>query len=161
MKAILFVVAFLFIATSVETEGAEIVNEQFDNRTRCSGSEFWTSGALGKSPAETNEPVGAPIDPTTTVWWSWTAPSDGSVVASIDADGFFPEITVWEGSDLASLKLVGSVNGTRSSTSVVFPVVAGREYCFSAAKPVPPFFMQWGPMSDVRLRFFFAPKNWQ
>jgi hypothetical protein len=81
------------------------LNDTFANRCVISPSwpqaTNWIYGSLSNATIEANEPYLDGISSGQTVWGSWTAPSNGIVTLSVDAETFRPLLTVYAGSAAA------------------------------------------------------------
>ena len=77
-----------------------------------------------------------------TVWYSYTPPSDSSVLMSTAGSDFPASITVFKGDSLGSLTCLGAISDLIVNDSPLFPVSAGQTYRFQAggggASGVPP-----------------------
>jgi len=71
---------------------------------------FAASGSLSNATSETDEPFAAGVSSGQTAWWTWTAPSNGIVALSADADVFSPLLAVYTGNELPGLSLIASNN---------------------------------------------------
>ena len=110
------------------------VNDSFDNRIGLSGSAVTTTGTNAGATKEAGEPVHAGNGGGRSVWWSWTAPSNGAVTIDTLGSSFNTLLAVYTGSSLSGLTRVpnGSnddrpAGGTRAS-KVTFAVTAGTVY---------------------------------
>ena len=78
------------------------LNDTFANRAVIYSSwpsaTNWISGSLSNATSETGEPFIDGVSSGQTVWGTWTAPSNGIVTLSINADTFSPLLTVYTGS---------------------------------------------------------------
>lgn len=85
-------------------------NDSFSNRTILSGAALAADGNNYSAGTETNEPdPGAGITPHSgTVWWSWTAPTNGPVSILSDGSSFNPLIDVYAGNTLTGLTCIAS-----------------------------------------------------
>src|ERR1035438_2155108 len=64
------------------------LTDDFANRTVIFGPDYWISGSLSNTTIEAGEPFIDGISSGQTVWGTWTAPSNGIVTLSADADTF-------------------------------------------------------------------------
>ena len=126
-----FVLALiLFVAASARDACAQTTipdNDSFATRTPLFGS---SPGTTARNTGATFEP-GEP-DPSfqgeKSVWWTWTAPTNGSVTITTAGSSFDTILTVFTGSALTNLVLV-AFNDTETNTSIVnFNVSAGTAY---------------------------------
>jgi hypothetical protein len=78
------------------------LNDTFANRAVIYSSwpsaTNWISGSLSNATSEAGEPFIDGVSSGQTVWGTWTAPSNGIVTLSINADTFSPLLTVYAGS---------------------------------------------------------------
>jgi hypothetical protein len=65
---------------------------------------------LAGATSEPGEPFLPGVSSGQTAWWTWTAPSNGSVRLSATGYGFAPLLTVYGGTDLFGLSLLSSNN---------------------------------------------------
>ncbi len=81
-------------------------NDEFDDRTVLAGS---VVSVLGNNQFATHD-AGDPGAGDKSVWWSWTAPATGSfVITAVGFPGaFYPQLSVYSGSNLGSLVPVAS-----------------------------------------------------
>src|ERR1035437_4121040 len=91
------------------------LTDDFANRTVIFGPDYWISGSLSNATIEAGEPFIDGISSGQTVWGTWTAPSNGIVTLSINADTFSPLLTVYAGSAPISYPpTLGVFPGSRS-----------------------------------------------
>ena len=64
------------------------------------------------------------------VWWSWTAPANGSVALDTVGSSFDTLLAVYTGSSVSNLTSVAADNdsGTNGASLLTFSAVAGTEY---------------------------------
>ena len=86
------------------------LTDNFANRTVIFGPDYWITGSLSNATSEAGEPFIDGVSSGQTVWGTWTAPSNGIVTFSADADTFSPLLTVYTGDALNNLTLVASNN---------------------------------------------------
>ncbi len=84
--------------------------DDFSNRTVIFGPDYWIVGSLSNATSEAGEPFIDGVSSGQTVWGTWTAPSNGIVTLSADADTFSPLLSVYTGDALNNLSLVASNN---------------------------------------------------
>jgi hypothetical protein len=102
----------------------------FANRTALSGSSVTVSGTNVNATKEAGEPNHVGNIGGKSVWWTWTAPTSGSVTINTAGSNFDTLLSVYTGSAVSSLTLVASnddVAGTQTSL-VTFNAVAGVTY---------------------------------
>jgi hypothetical protein len=92
-------------------------NDSFAARTPLFGSNASATGNNASATFEVGEP-----DPSfaggKSVWWSWIAPSNGSVTISTAGSSFDTMLTVLTGTSVTNLSLI-AFNDTETNTSVV------------------------------------------
>jgi hypothetical protein len=98
----------LFLATL--QAGAQPSNDGFSARATIVETNFTVWGTLAGATSESGEPFLPNISSGQTAWWTWTAPSNGSVRLSATGYGFAPLLTVYRGTELFNLSLVSSNN---------------------------------------------------
>jgi hypothetical protein len=86
------------------------LTDDFASRPIILGPDYWIVGSLSNATIEAGEPFIPGVSSGQTVWGSWTAPSNGIVVLSADAQTFSPLLTVYAGSDFTNFSLVASNN---------------------------------------------------
>jgi streptogramin lyase len=94
-------------------------NDNFANRQTLTGTSVSVNGSNILATEEQNEPSNGGAS----VWYSWTAPANGSVVLSLSGPAY-PNATVFTGGDLASLVQVSGYGYSSSS----FDAVEGVTY---------------------------------
>ncbi|UFP94293.1 FG-GAP repeat domain-containing protein [Gloeobacter morelensis] len=101
-------------------------NDNFADREVISGKSVTVSGSNIGATRE----VGEPVDPFgsvgASVWYSWTAPTSGTVTLTTVTSSFSPLLSVFTGDAVSSLTPVAS-----SSFSLTFEAVAGTTYQIS------------------------------
>jgi hypothetical protein len=101
-------------------------NDTFANAVLLSGNTFTVSGSNVGATSELSEPRHAGQRGGKSVWWSWTAPSSGTLTVATTSSTFDTLLGVYTGSVVGSLARVGSnddesasVRTSRVSISVV------------------------------------------
>lgn len=101
-------------------------NDTFANAVSLSGNTFTVSGSNVGATSELSEPRHAGQRGGKSVWWSWTAPSSGTLTVATTSSTFDTLLGVYTGSVVGSLARVGSnddesasVRTSRVSISVV------------------------------------------
>jgi hypothetical protein len=99
-------------------------NDGFGNRIELSGVSASLPGSnLGGTLESGEEMFGGGH----TVWWSWTAPFNGSLSLFTATGEFFPGVRAYTGEAVTNLTLVGGVDYA-NIWPTVFPVLAGHTY---------------------------------
>lgn len=105
-----------------------VPNDNFANRIALSGASVQTTGSNAGASYEAGEPIlvrghwGGH-----SVWWSWTAPADGSVTVSTAGSDFPNLLGVFTGTVLTNLTSVAGSAGTNAAV-VTFTAQKGTEY---------------------------------
>jgi hypothetical protein len=108
----------------------ETFNHRFAERKTLTGQTLQTSTANGGAARETGEPLHAGNAGGHSLWWTWTAPSNGPVTVATGGSSFDTLLAVYTGSELTNLTSVVSNNndGTNLASRVRFPAAAGTVY---------------------------------
>jgi hypothetical protein len=103
-------------------------NDFFADRFELSGSSATVSGTNLDATAEAGEPIN--FSGGKSVWWSWTAPSDGTVVLDTFGSNYDTTLAAYTGSALAGLALVASNDdsGGGYQSRISFAATAGQQY---------------------------------
>jgi len=128
-RLLLAVAAIAGLATSLK---AQPVNDMFANRISITGTNAVVTGSTVGATWESGEPYHAGEFGYNSVWWTWTAPSTGTVTISTAGSTFDTLLGVYTGSSVSSLTTIASNDddpdaGDFSST-VSFEVVPGETY---------------------------------
>jgi hypothetical protein len=83
-------------------------NDNFANRAMLQGARLTASGSNRASSAEPDEPDHAGEVATSSVWWEWTAPLDGTALLSASGESFNPILAVYRGPSFRQLDEVAS-----------------------------------------------------
>ena len=125
-------------------------NDDFNARVVLNGTELSVSAS---NVGATLEPGEEAIGGGHTVWWSWTAPSNGSLTISADTGDFFPGVRVSTGDALSNLTTVVEA-GYINIWPTVFPVLGGRTYQIAVDN------YDWAPGAfTLDLDFLASPIN--
>ncbi|MGA2244379.1 MAG: hypothetical protein ABSH48_05210 [Verrucomicrobiota bacterium] len=107
LAALLWCVSFsLFGQGSLPVQ----LSDDFASRPTIRGPDYWIVGSLSNATMEAGEPFIPGVSSGQTEWGSWTAPSNGIVALSADAQSFSPLLTIYTGDDFTNLFLVASNN---------------------------------------------------
>lgn len=114
-------------------------NDNFANSIAISGSEGTTNGDNIDATDETNEPPHDGGIGSSSVWWSWTAPSTGTTQFDTFGSDFDTVLAVYSGSTLLSLSEVASNDdSTGSQSRVEFSALAGQVYHIAVCSFIDP-----------------------
>ncbi len=112
--------------------GAAPVNDAFANRIVLSGTNITVTGSTVGATKEPGEPYHAGAAGGASVWWSWTAPREGTVTISTAGSSFDTVLGVYTGATVSALTEVASndddPNSTALTSKVVFDVVPLTTY---------------------------------
>ena len=144
------------------------VNDAFANATLVSGTNFSVTGSNVGATKEPNEPATiAGNAGGSSVWWTWTAPADGTITLDTSSSSFDTLLAVYTGNSLASLNLLVSDDDYTNRTSLVtFGAKSNKTYRIQVdgyagaagsiqlnlnwSPPVPPSFSQSPqPQADI------------
>jgi hypothetical protein len=107
------------------------VNNTFAAATILTGTSFTVNGSNIGATVQTGEPKHAGITGGKSVWWSWTAPSTGTLTLATTGSSFDTTLGIYTGTAVNALRVVGS-NDDQSTTlrtsKVAVSVVAGTTY---------------------------------
>jgi hypothetical protein len=105
-----------------------IANDNFANRIFLDGLPVSTTGSNIGATAEPEEP--SQNGPINSVWWAWTAPATETVTFDTIGSNFDTWLSVFTGSDLPNLTLIGvNDDGGGNGTSLVsLNAIAGTTY---------------------------------
>lgn len=125
------------VATNADGEGLRLTpvqinvcppNDDFESRVALGGaSVFLTDTAFGA----THDPEVAADDGKT--WYSWIAPGDGTLTASMEASTNMPSAVVYTGASAAHLTLAGWINPEFGRPATALEVQRGIEYLIGIA----------------------------
>jgi subtilisin family serine protease len=103
-------------------------NDNFANRIFLGGLPVSTTGSNIGATAEPQEP--SQSGPINSVWWTWTAPSSGTVNFDTRGSNFDTYLSIFSGSALPNLTLLGANDdGGGNLTSLVsLDTIAGQTY---------------------------------
>ena len=115
---------------ATSTQGAAPANDRFSNRIVIVGTNSTVTGSNAAATKESGEPNHAGNAGGSSVWWAWTAPTNGEVRLTTDGSDFDTLLGVYTGPRPNSLTVV-AVNddhGPFVTSRVRFPVIQGTEY---------------------------------
>src|SRR4030095_10179741 len=102
-------------------------NDAFADRVALIGTSVDATGTLNNASREEDEPMHVDND-LESIWWSWTAPTNGFVTVSSDAWG----LAVYTGLNLTNLTLVTNGLPSEYGPVAVFAATAGTTYAIAA-----------------------------
>jgi alpha-tubulin suppressor-like RCC1 family protein len=105
-------------------------NDLFANRIKITGSSNTVAGSNAFATEEPGEPEHADNPGGSSVWWTWTAPTNGIVTVGTAGSSFDTLLAIYTGSSVSDLTLVASDddNSTLLRSSVTFVGAAGADY---------------------------------
>ncbi len=116
-------------------DGPSIPNDSFTNATPISGTSIRAGGSNVGATKESGEPNHAGVAGGDSVWWSWTAPSNGTLTITTAGSTFDTLLAVYTGSVVSNLTAVASndndPNGGASSRVTITNVAAGTSYAIA------------------------------
>jgi hypothetical protein len=118
------------ITLNIQGAGAAPANDNFASASPLTGAAPRSLGANVNATFEFAEPYHAGNFPTHTVWWYWTAPTNGQMTFSTLGSDFDTVLAVYTGSSVMELTGIASVDdsdGAKTST-VTFWANAGTTY---------------------------------
>lgn len=108
-------------------------NDEFAHASHLSGLPAAANGSNVDSTTEPEEPYHGLNIGSKSVWWDWTADSDGPVTATAKGEGFPALLGIYTGTTLISLKPVAFYNYGRDPTyQLSFWASAGTNYHIAA-----------------------------
>ncbi len=108
-------------------------NDDFANRILLSGSAATTTGSDVFATAENGEPTPAGWASPQSVWWTWTAPTNG--LAFVDVTNYVGNqvLAIYTGNSLTQLTAVASASWFTPPLAVEFEVAGGTSYQITVA----------------------------
>ncbi|MBI5772361.1 MAG: choice-of-anchor D domain-containing protein, partial [Verrucomicrobia bacterium] len=112
------------------TVGAGPANDNFANRISIAAPNLTVSGSNVNASKESNEPNHANISGGKSVWWTWTAPTSGTVTIDTIGSSFDTVLGIYTGTTVSGLTLVASDDdgGGNTTSRVTFNAVGGTAY---------------------------------
>ena len=110
--------------------GTRPANDDFVAAAVLSGTSVSDSVSNVNATAENGEPAHDGEPASHSVWWTWTAPSDGALTVDTNASDFDTLLAIYSGSALSTLTKLGSDDdsGTNQMSALSIPVSAGMQY---------------------------------
>lgn len=120
-------------ATILDNDAANRTNDNFADRTVMSGSSVTAISDNRTATNEAGEPNPVGVSGSKSVWFTWTAPSNGSFTISTSGSSFDTTLGVYTGNSVSSLKLVAEnddadYNAGDYTSLVTINAVAGTKY---------------------------------
>jgi len=109
-------------------------NDNFTNRMSMTGTNVTVTGSNVGATREPGEPYikvsgGTSASGNHTVWWTWTAPTNGRASVTVSGNGFPIAVGVFTGSVVTNLTWVAGANGASgANVTALFDVAAGGSY---------------------------------
>jgi hypothetical protein len=118
------------LALTAPHAAAQPANNNFANRISLTGSTISAGGNNNLATKESGEPNHAGNAGGRSVWWSWTAPTNGMVVINTFGSSFDTTLGIYVGNTLAGLTQVAANDegGFANASRVVFPARQGFDY---------------------------------
>lgn len=110
-----------------------VFNDNFANRSKLLGTSASSRRVNSFATKETGEPVVAGVGGGKTLWWTWKAPSSGTVTITTEGSTFDTVLGVYTGTSVRSLTQVVANDdenntGAIYTSKVTFSAVAGKTY---------------------------------
>jgi len=118
-------------ATGTYTATPVPANDNFANRIALSGMVVSTTGWNTNATKESGEPNHAGETGGKSVWWSWVAPSTGTVTISTAGSSFDTLLGLYTGTAVSSLTTIASnddASGSVTTSLLTAPVIGGTDY---------------------------------
>ena len=128
---ILALLSLLFIAAASTLRAQAPPNDVFANRITLNGTNIIVVGSNTNATKEPGEPGHAGNSGGKSVWWTWTAPTNGDLVINTDGSDFDTLLGVYTGSTVSSLSLVASNDDhglMLGPSRVRFQAISGAHY---------------------------------
>ncbi|MBL9198975.1 MAG: C39 family peptidase [Opitutaceae bacterium] len=118
------------LALTFAAAGARPANDNFAARAALAGSPASATAVTAGASKETGEPNHAGSAGGASVWWTWTAPADGTVTLSTEGSTFDTVLAVYTGATFASLSLAGADDdgGDNATSRLSLAVRGGTAY---------------------------------
>ncbi len=108
-------------------------NDAFANATALSGTSASATAFATSATAENGEPAHAGQTAARSLWWSWTAPGNGAVIAETTGSALDTRLAIYTGASLGTLTLVGENDDALAggASRVQFNATSGTTYRFA------------------------------
>jgi hypothetical protein len=119
-----------FVATVQALRAAPPPNDSFNNRIILTGTNITAAGSNRNASKQNGEPDHAGNIGGASIWWAWTAPTNGDVTINTDGSDFDTLLGVYTGPSVSGLSLVVSNDdhGVLVTGRVRFQALAGLQY---------------------------------
>jgi len=109
---------------------APLPNDSFNNRIVLTGTNITVTGSNRNASKQNGEPDHAGNQGGASVWWSWTAPTNGDLTIDTDGSDFDTLLGVYTGSSVSGLSLMASNDdhGVLVTSRVRLQAVGGTQY---------------------------------
>jgi hypothetical protein len=132
---------------------SSVSNANFSNRTSLSGNSVSATGNSAGAGKEIGEPSHAGDAGGHSLWWTWTAPSPGTLTIDTFGSDFDTLLAIYTGTSVPALTPVASNDDFNGATSrVSFAVVGGATYQIAVDG-------YRGDTGNVQLRLAFQPET--
>ena len=130
MNRFVFTICGFWALAVLSAWGAAPGNDRFSNRTAINSTNITVTGSNASATKESGEPNHAGNPGGSSVWWGWTAPTNGELRLTTDGSSFDTLLAVYIGPRVNGLTNVAANDdhGPLVSSRVRFPVVQGTEY---------------------------------
>ena len=117
------------IALAVAQDASQLTNNAFADRFILEGRTPTASGSNVDATAEPGEPVHHGLGGGKSVWWTWTAPTSGTVEINTFGSDYDTVLAVYQGTSVDSLRRIASNDDSGSLQSqVTFTAAQGESY---------------------------------
>ncbi|MBA3848656.1 MAG: hypothetical protein C0502_01515 [Opitutus sp.] len=145
----------LSLAGALGSSSNRPFNDEFSNAAMLAGELLNIRANMDGATSESNEPSHAGISTAGSIWWSWTAPRNGSVTVETVGSTLDTVLAVYNGPTLGTLSTIASnddVSAAATSSRVGFSVTAGATYRIAVAG-------KSGTAGGVHLTLGYQPAN--
>lgn len=145
---------YSLVVATVTMPAPAPANNNFSNRTTISGTSATVTGTNVSATQETGEPNHAGKSGGKSVWWTWRAPSNGSVQIDTIGSNFDTVLGVYTGSRVSSLTATASDDdsGGNNASKVTFNAVSGTTYQIAVDG-------YWGASGTITLHLSTTPSG--
>ncbi|MGP8236222.1 MAG: immunoglobulin domain-containing protein, partial [Limisphaerales bacterium] len=109
-------------------------NDDFTNRIPLSGVSLSAPGTTAYATLEAGEPAYPGLTSGGSVWWTWTAPANGTAYVGVtNTNAAFQVLEAFTGNALTNLVSVAEAGGAQYVVAESFPVTTGMTYQIAVA----------------------------